>query len=64
MPEGRALASVELASPRQRALCLLRSRTLEQPVNLTVDLTILGCRGLYKAMEQGHCGGDVLAHLS
>ena len=24
---------------------------------------ILGRRGLWEAMEQGHCGGDVLAHL-
>jgi len=29
-----------------------------------VGLTILGRRGLWKAMEQGHHGGDVLACLS
>ena len=29
-----------------------------------VGLTILGRRGLWKAMEQGHHGGDVLDHLS
>jgi len=59
----RALADIELASPRQRALCLLRHRTLEQCANLMVGLMILGRRGLCKAMEQGHHGGDVLAHL-
>ena len=30
-------------------------------MNLAVDLTILGHRGHWKAMEQGHRGGDVLA---
>ena len=29
-----------------------------------VGPTILGRRGLWKAMEQGHCGGDVLARSS
>ena len=64
MPRGCTLAGVELASPRQRTLCLLHRRTLEQGANLTVGLTILGRRGLWKAMEQGHCGGDVLARSS
>ena len=44
--EERALAGVELVSSRQRALCLLHHRTLEQRVNLTVGPMILGCRGL------------------
>ena len=56
------LADVKLVSPRQRALGPLRHHTLEQRANLTVGLTILGRRGLWKAMEQGHCGSDVLAH--
>ena len=43
---GRALAGVELASPRQRAFRLLRRCTLEQRTNLVVGLTILGRRGL------------------
>ena len=34
---------------------------LEQRANLTVGLTVLGRRGLSKTMEQGRCGGDVLA---
>ena len=55
------MAGVELASPRQRAFGLLCHRTLEQRANLMVGPMILGCRGLWKAMEQGHCGGDVLA---
>ena len=42
----RALADIELASPRQRALCLLRHRTLEQCANLMVGLMILRHRGL------------------
>ena len=50
-PRERALASVELASPRQRALCLLRRRTLEQCANLMVSPTILGRLGLWKTME-------------
>ena len=42
----RALAGVELASPRQRALCLLHRRTLKQRANLMVSPTILGRCGL------------------
>ena len=34
---------------------------LEQRANLVVSPTILGRRGLWKTMEQGHHGGDVLA---
>jgi len=48
---------------RQQALCLLHHRTLEQRANLVVGLTILGHHRLWKAMEQGHCGSNVLAHL-
>ena len=40
------LASVELVSLRQRALCLLRRRMLEQRMNLMVGPTILGRCGL------------------
>ena len=40
---------------------MLRCRTLEQRANLAVGLTILGRRGLWKVVEQGRCGGDVLA---
>jgi len=43
---GRVLASVELASPRQRALCLLRRRTLEQRAYFAVGPMILGRCGL------------------
>jgi len=57
----RALASVELVSPRQRAFRLLRRHTLEQRANFSAGLAILGRRGLWKAMKQGHCSGDVLA---
>ena len=46
---------------RQRALHLLHRRTLEQRANLAVGLTILGRHDLWKAMEQGRHGGDVLA---
>ena len=46
MLQGRGLASVELASPRQRAFGLLHLRTLEQCANLMVGPRILGCRGL------------------
>jgi len=57
---GHALAGVELSSPRQRALCLLRRRTHEQRANLMVGPMILGRRGLWKTMEQGRHSGDVL----
>ena len=45
-PGERALVGVELVSPRQRALCLLHHRMLEQRVNIMVGLTILGRHGL------------------
>ena len=34
---------------------------LKQRANFAVGPTILGHCGLWKGMEQGHCGGDVLA---
>ena len=43
---GRALAGVGFTSSRQRAFSLLRRRTLEQRVNFSVGLAILGRRGL------------------
>ena len=46
MLRGRTLASVELASPRQRACSLLHRRTLEQRANLVVGPMILRHRGL------------------
>ena len=46
MPRERALAGVELVLPRQRALCLLRRRTLKKRVNLVVSPMILGRCGL------------------
>ena len=58
------MASVELASPRQQAFCLLRYRTLEQRANLMVGPTILGRRGPWKPMEQGRHSSGVLAHPS
>ena len=61
MHRGRALAGVELASLGQRAFRLLRRRTLKQRVNFVVGPMILGRCGLWKAMEQSHCGGDVVA---
>jgi len=58
---GHALVGVRLASSRQRAFCLLRHCTLEQHANFSMGAAILGHRGLRKAMQQGHCCGDVLA---
>jgi len=58
---GHALDGVGLVSPRQRAFCLLRRRTLEQRANFLAGLVILGHCGLWKAMQQGGCCGDVLA---
>ena len=58
------MVGVELASLRQRAFHLLRRRTLEQRVDFAVGPAILGCCGLWKAMEQGHGSGDVLARSS
>ena len=55
------LTSVELASPRQRALCLLYYRVLEQHADLAMGPMILGCHGLQEPSEQGHCDSDVLA---
>jgi len=57
----RALAGVELMSPRQRALCLLCHYTLEQCANLMVGSTILRRRSLWKTTDLGHRNGDVLA---
>ena len=34
---------------------------LEQRSDFVVGPTILRCRGLWEAMEQGYCGSDVLA---
>ena len=48
---------------RQRALGLLRSRTLEQRANLAVGSTILERRGPRKPTEQGRHSSDVLARL-
>ena len=58
---GRALAGVGFTSSRQQAFCLLRRRMLEQRANFSTGAAILGCRGLWKAVQQGRCCGDVLA---
>ena len=55
------LAGIELPSPRQRALGLLRSLTLEQRANLTVGPSILGRHRHWKPPEQGYHSRDVLA---
>ena len=58
------MVGVELASSRQRALSLLRRRTLEQRANLTAGPMILRRRGPQKPMEQGGHNNDVMAHPS
>ena len=58
---GCALAGVGFASSRQRAFRQLRRRTLEQCANFLAGPTILGRRGLWKAMKQGRRSSDVLA---
>ena len=55
------MATIELASLRQRALGLLCHGMLEQRANLMVGPTILVHRGPRKPMEQGHRSSDVLA---
>jgi len=57
---GRALAGIELVSPRHRALCLLHRYSLEQRVYLPMSSTLIGRRGLWHASDHSRRCGYVL----